>query len=49
VKKHDALRQHRRKASERDERINPLYKCIQKERIIKKDDVLTRRKLDEII
>jgi hypothetical protein len=41
VKKRYAFRQHRRKTSERDERINPLYKCIQKERILKRDDVLT--------
>jgi hypothetical protein len=49
VMKRYAPRQHRRKASERGERINPLYKCIQKERIIKKGDVLMHRELDEII
>jgi hypothetical protein len=49
VKKRYALRQHRRKASERDERINPLYKYIQKERIINRDDILAHRKPDEII
>jgi hypothetical protein len=49
VKKCNTLRQHRRKASERDEQINLLYKCIQKERIIKRDNVLTHRKLDGII
>jgi hypothetical protein len=49
LKKRYALRQHCRRASERDERINLLYKCIKKEGIIKMDDVLRHQKLDEII
>jgi hypothetical protein len=49
MKKRSVLRQHRQKASERDERINPLDKCAQKERIIKRDNLLTHRKLDAII
>jgi hypothetical protein len=49
MRKRYAFRQCRRRFSEQEERINLQYKCIQKDRIIKKDAVLTQRKLDEVI
>jgi hypothetical protein len=49
AKKRYAHLECRRKVSEQEERINPQPKFIQKDRIVKRHDVLTHRKLDEVI
>jgi hypothetical protein len=49
AKKRSALLECRRKVSEQEKRVNPQSKFIQKDRTVTMDDVLTHRKLDEVI